>query len=258
MQHSGSQNTKAAEYVQDLVQLEAYFERALKAMHMHFQPIVTAGAGPADWHIFAYEALLRSKEPALPHPGAIIDAAERLHRLPRLGRMIRSDVAQCYEADKPDAVLFVNLHALDLLDRSLTSPYSPLARLAKDVVLEITERASLETVSDPRFRLAELRELGYRIAIDDFGAGHSRMESVTPTDADFVKLDISLIRGIDSHPVKQELARSIVTVCHEQGIEIIAEGVETAEEADTLLELGSDYFQGYLVCRPGPPFPTVQ
>lgn len=249
----------AAKHQAELAELEVSFERAVKALHMHFQPIVTTGLQPDEWKIFAYEALLRSREPALPHPGAVIDAAERLNRLPKLGRIIRRSVAQSYaSADAGEALLFVNLHALDLLDSSLSSPYSPLARLAKHVVLEITERASLDSISDPRYRLAELRELGYRIAIDDFGAGHARMDTFSPLDTDFVKLDMSLIRGIDSHPVKQSLAQSIITLCKEHGIRVIAEGVETVDEAKALIELQADFLQGYLICRPGPAFPAIQ
>ncbi len=258
MERPGTTDAAIAEHEQDLAQLEVSFERAVKALHMHFQPIVLAGLQASEWKVFAYEALLRSKEPALPHPGAVLEAAERLNRLPKLGRIIRRHVAKSYAADTPDALLFVNLHALDLLDPSLSSPYSPLAKVAKTVVLEITERASLDSVSDPRYRIAELRELGYRIAIDDFGAGHSRMASFTLVDTDFVKLDMSLIRGIDSHPVKQDLAKNIITLCREHGIKVIAEGVETMAEAEALMELEADFFQGYLICRPGPPFPVIE
>jgi len=257
LERPGTPDAKVSEYEQDLAELEVDFERAVKALHMHFQPIVTAGLQASEWKIVAYEALLRSKEPKLPHPGAVLEAAERLHRLPKLGRIIRRQVAQDFSADAPDSLLFVNLHALDLLDPSLSSPYSPLAKLAKTVVLEITERASLDAISDPRYRIAELREMGYRIAIDDFGAGHARMTSFSLVDTDFVKLDMSLIRDIDSHPMKRNLAESIIGMCREHGIKIIAEGIETDAEAKALLDLECDYFQGYLICRPGPPFPTI-
>lgn len=235
------------------MELERRFERAVAAIHMFFQPIVHAH----DYSIFGYEALLRSKDPDLPHPGAILDAAEKLNRTAKLGRHIRAHVARTFaKADPERGLLFVNLHALDLLDKSLSSPFSPLAKIAHRVVLEVTERASLESVADIRYRVAELREMGYRIAIDDLGAGHSRMNLFTPLDTDLVKLDMSLIRDVDSHPVKRELTMSIIELCHKQGILVIGEGVETQAEADCLIEIGCDLLQGYLIARPAPPFVT--
>lgn len=234
--------------------LEQQFERALPSVHMHFQPIVRA----KDSSLFGYEALLRVKDPDLPHAGAMLDAAERLNRLPKLGRHIRAQVARVFsEADDSRGFIFVNLHALDLLDKSLSSPFSPLAKIAHRVVLEITERASLEGVTDVRFRVAELREMGFRIAIDDLGAGHARMNRFTPLDTDFVKLDMSLVRDINAHPMKQELVASITKLCHDQNIQVVGEGVETQAECDFLVEVGCHLLQGYFIAKPGPPFVSV-
>ena len=245
---------EASRYARDLADLEVKFERALQAITMFFQPIVDARSKA----IFGYEALLRSKDPDLPHPGAMLDAAEKLNRLDKLGRQVRARTAEIFaHAETSRGYLFVNLHALDLLDKSLSSRFSPLARIANRVVLEITERASLEAISDVRFRVAELREMGFRIAIDDLGAGHARMNRFTPLDTDFVKLDMSLVRDIDSHPMKQELVRSIIELCREQKILVIGEGVETEAECAFLIEAGCDLLQGYFIARPGPPFVTV-
>lgn len=233
----------------DLIAVEQAFERALKSMRMVFQPIVWAeGHG-----LFGYESLLRPHDPDLPHPGAMLDAAERLNRVHRLGRAVRAQVARDYgRPEDSRGLLFINLHALDLLDRTLTSPYSPLAPLCNRIVLEVTERASLDALTDVRDRVTELRELGYRIAIDDLGAGHTRMGSFSPHDTDFVKLDMSLIRDIDSHPLKQDLVESIAGLCADSGIHVIAEGVETEAERETVIRLGCSLLQGYLVARPGP------
>ncbi len=236
-----------------MAELEVQFERALTAIQMYFQPIVHA----ADFSIFGYEALLRSQDPDLPHPGALLDAAERLNRLDKLGRHIRSHVARTFaKADESRGLLFVNLHALDLVDKSLSSPFSPLAKIAQRVVLEVTERASLESISDVRYRVAELREMGYRIAIDDLGAGHARMNQFTPLDTDLVKLDMSVVRDIDSHPMKQALVASIIKLCKDQGILVIGEGVETEAEVEHLIEAGCDLLQGYYIAKPAPPFVT--
>ena len=240
-------------YVADMARLESTFERAVDAIQMAFQPIVHA----SDHSIFGYEALLRSRDPDLPHPGVLLDAAERLNRTKKLGRHIRTQVARIFaEADESRGVCFVNLHALDLLDRSLSSRFSPLAKIAHRIVLEVTERNSLESVSDIRFRVAELRKMGYRIAIDDLGAGHNRMNLFTPLDTDLVKLDMALVRDIDSHPMKQELVASIVKLCRAQGILVIGEGVETEAEADFLLGIECDLLQGYWIAKPAPPFVT--
>jgi EAL domain-containing protein (putative c-di-GMP-specific phosphodiesterase class I) len=245
--------TERSKYARDMAELEVQFERAVDAIQMVFQPIVYAH----DYSIFGYEALLRSRDPDLPHPGALLDAAERLNRLSKLGRHIRAHVARTFAtAEDSRGFLFVNLHALDLLDKSLSSPFSPLAKIAHRVVLEVTERASLDSISDVRFRVAELRKMGYRIAIDDLGAGHARMNQFTPLDTDLVKLDMSLVRDIDSHPMKQNLVASIIKLCKDQNILVIGEGVETEAEADYLIGVGCELLQGYLIAKPAPPFVT--
>jgi EAL domain-containing protein (putative c-di-GMP-specific phosphodiesterase class I) len=176
----------------------------------------------------------------------------------RLGRLLRTKVAQLWLAAPAErGVAFVNLHANDLFDRTLTSPFSPLTKVARRVVLEITERNSLDGLADLRYRVAELRELGFRIAIDDLGGGHARMGHFTPLDTDFVKLDMALVRDIEAHPVKQRLVESITQLCRDNGTQVIGEGVETAAEAETLIRLGCDLLQGYLIARPAPPFCEV-
>src|SRR3954471_19595273 len=121
---------------------------------------------------------MRTEEPLLPHPGAVLAAAERLKRLNQLGRSVRALVAKAMQ-DSPETTLFVNLHSQDLLDDELFSPTAPLALYAKRVVLEITERASLEGLKDIEARLKALRELGYRLAVDDLGAGYAGLTSFT-------------------------------------------------------------------------------
>src|ERR1043165_9551684 len=124
----------------DRVGLEVTFERALESMWMAYQPIVSA----ATTELVGFEALLRSDEPALPNPGAVFEAAERLGRLTERGRKIRSKVPEPMGRTAPETLLFVNLHARDLEDFALVSPDTPLSAIAHRVVLEITERASLD------------------------------------------------------------------------------------------------------------------
>ena len=247
----GTANPPIVDITAVLADLEGKLSRCLAALSMHFQPIVHAH----DRSRFGYEALLRSSDRSLPHPGAILDAAERLEKIPALGRAVRAQTAKVIADAPPErGVVFVNLHLLDLFDKQLTSPFSPLSRVASRVVLEITERTSLEGQADVRYRVAELRELGFKIAIDDLGGGHARMGTFTPLDCDYVKLDMSLVRDIDKHAMKQRLVRSVNELCKSQGTKIIGEGVETEAEAKVLVELGCDYLQGYLIARPAPPF----
>jgi len=235
----------------DRAGLEASFERALASLWMAFQPIVRA----ADRSVFGYEALLRSTEPSLPHPGAVLGAAERLHGLERLGRTVRERAAAPMESAERDATLFVNLHPDDLLDPSLTDARSPLGTLAGRVVLEITERSSLEKVSDVRGKVAALREMGFRIAVDDLGSGYAGLTSFAQLEPEIVKLDMSLVRDVSHSKTKQKLIQSMTSVCKDMGSLVVGEGVETSEERDCLVELGCDLLQGYLFARPGPPFP---
>jgi EAL domain-containing protein (putative c-di-GMP-specific phosphodiesterase class I) len=234
----------------ELAQLETNLGSCIAALTMHFQPIVRA----SDRGPFAFEALLRSADKSLPHPGAVLDAAERLEKIPLVGRAVRAQCAGVIAQTPVErGIVFINLHLLDLFDKQLTSPFSPLSKAASRVVLEITERTSLEGQHDVRYRVAELRELGFRIAIDDLGGGHARMGTFTPLDCDFVKLDMSLVRDLDKHPMKQRLVRSVIELCKQQGTQIVGEGVETEAEARVLVELGCEFLQGYLIKRPAPP-----
>jgi EAL domain-containing protein (putative c-di-GMP-specific phosphodiesterase class I) len=227
---------------------EAAFERALAAIALVYQPIV-------HWKeraVTGHEALLRSTDAALPHAGHLLAAAERLGRVHELGRAVRARAA----ALLPEGDLFVNLHARDLVDDELYAPDSPLSRQASRVVLEITERASLEGVADVKERLSQLRRLGFRIALDDLGAGYAGLSSFIVLQPDIVKIDMSLVRDVDADATRKKLVSSLVQLCRELGPRVVVEGVETAGERDALVELGCDLMQGYLFARPGPPFPS--
>lgn len=236
----------------DRAGLEASFDRAVSSMWMAYHPIIDVNQKT----IFGYEALLRSTEPSLPHPGAVIDAAMRLGRLESLGRAIRSLASEPIPADA-DFALFVNLHVTDLTDPSLSDPESPLSKIAHRVVLEITERSSLDEVKDARRRVAALREMGFRIAVDDLGAGYAGLSSFTLLEPEIVKLDVSLLRDIDQSPVKQKLVASMTALCKDMGFLVVAEGIETPAERDCVVSLGCDLLQGFLFARPGRPFPTA-
>jgi EAL domain-containing protein (putative c-di-GMP-specific phosphodiesterase class I) len=216
-------------------------------------------AGLVSWSrraVFGYEALLRSGEPSLPHPGAVLDAAERLDRLADLGRAIRRRAPQPGAALPEGALLFVNLHTQDLLDEGLYDAASPLAQVAQRVVLEVTERASLHGIRDVQARIARLRELGFRIAVDDLGAGYAGLTSFSQLEPEVVKLDMSLVRNVHLQPKKLTLVRTMISMCGELGMQVVAEGIETPEERDAMAHAGCDLMQGYLFAKPAAAFPV--
>jgi EAL domain-containing protein (putative c-di-GMP-specific phosphodiesterase class I)/CheY-like chemotaxis protein len=231
----------------DLDELDAKFSHALEQLWIAYQPIVR-------WPeplVFGYEALVRSGSPALPTPGLLFDAAERLGRVQELGMRIRDVVSRSLPTAPADAVIFINLHALDLTHESLYSAEAPLAPYAKRIVLEVTERSSLQRIGDLRARMDRLRAQGFRIAVDDLGAGYAGLSSFSQLEPDIVKLDMSLVRGVDTSTSKSSLVRSMLQVCtQELGMRVVCEGVETAAERDTLVRLGADLLQGYLFAKP--------
>jgi EAL domain-containing protein (putative c-di-GMP-specific phosphodiesterase class I) len=237
----------------DRAGLESSFYSALDSMWMAFQPILRA----TDRSVFGYEALLRTEEPTLIRPDLVVDAAERLNVLPTLGRKVRQLAAAAMSKASPDAALFLNLHPLDLADEELFDALAPLTQLASRVILEVTERAAIEEVDGVERRVSQLRERGFRIAVDDLGAGYAGLSSFALLEPEIVKLDVSLLRDIDQSPVKQKLVASMTALCKDMGFLVVAEGIETPAERDCVVSLGCDLLQGFLFARPGRPFPTA-
>lgn len=232
-------------------QMRAAFGEALADMWMAFQPIIRSGG-----ELYGHEALMRVKHARIAHPGEMLDAAEQLGALEELGRKVRSLSALPVQATPASGMLFVNLHPRDLDDAELLDRDSPLAKIADRVVLEITERSSVSDVQNLRRKIVELRELGFRIAVDDLGAGYAGLTSFALLEPDIVKIDMTLVRDLDKSPVKQRLIRSITNLCQDMGISVVGEGVETREEQASLVALGCDLFQGYLFAKPSKPFPA--
>jgi EAL domain-containing protein (putative c-di-GMP-specific phosphodiesterase class I) len=235
----------------DRAGLQSRYASAVDKLWIAMQPILS-------WRhrtVYAYEALLRTDEPTLRSPIDFIEAAERLGCTQELGRLIRKRIAAQVAEAPPSTQMFVNLHPSDLVDEELCSGEGALAPFADRVVLEVTERAALEQVPGLGAGVARLRQIGYRIALDDLGAGYAGLSSFALLEPEIVKVDMSLIRGIHASPMKQKLFRSFTTLCKDLDTEIIAEGVEVAEERDCLNNLGGDLYQGYLFARPGRGFP---
>ncbi|MEY3701224.1 MAG: hypothetical protein RI891_516, partial [Gemmatimonadota bacterium] len=127
---------------------------------------------------------------------------------------------------------------------------APLSAHASRVVLEITERTKLDASLNLPTRVKQLRAMGYRLAVDDLGAGYSGLSSITQLEPSIVKLDMSLIRDIHESMTRRAVVASMVILCQSMNIQIIAEGVEKVEEAAALWDLGIELTQGYLFGRP--------
>ncbi|MEE2764841.1 MAG: EAL domain-containing protein [Pseudomonadota bacterium] len=122
----------------------------------------------------------------------------------------------------------------------------------QDVVFEITEHQIVRDYDPLRTAIKKLRNFGATIAIDDVGAGYSGLNHILRLQPDMLKLDLTLVSGIYEDPSKQALATAVATFAARTGIQVIAEGVETAREMDALRLLGINYGQGYHFAKPGP------
>ena len=242
------------EFVRDIAGTETLFAQALPRVRMAYQPIVRS----ADGSVFGYEALLRCEEAAgdLGSPMRLLTAADVLGRVDELGRAVRSLVAATIREhrDRLEAI-FVNIHPSELRADLLAEASDPLQALAGRVVLEVTERASLGGGAKLDCELVRIRELGYRLAVDDLGEGYSGLSSLVTLHPDFAKIDMSLVRGINRSPLKRDIVAALVDMARRAGIVVIAEGIETVDERDTLVDLGCDLLQGYLFAKAGPAFP---
>jgi EAL domain-containing protein (putative c-di-GMP-specific phosphodiesterase class I) len=245
---------RGAQSTQRRVALIDSFQHALESITVAFQPIVSARGRT----VFGYEALMRSTNASFRLPAQLLEAAERVDGLDALGRAVRARAVDGLSRAPTGTLLFVNLHPHDLTDPELTARSSPLTAVAERVVLEITERASLSGINDLAGRVEALRQIGFRIAIDDLGAGYAGLTSFAQLEPEIVKLDMSLTRGVDRSTVKQKLISSFTVLCREMGMILVVEGVETPRERDALIGLGCDLLQGHLFGRPSFPPPEPE
>jgi EAL domain-containing protein (putative c-di-GMP-specific phosphodiesterase class I)/CheY-like chemotaxis protein len=242
--------------------LKSSFRRAVDTLWLAFQPILT-GDGR---QVYGHEVLLRSDEPNLTDPLQVLEAAELLGSLDELGRVIRERAVEAFVQLPSDGLMFVNLHPKDLADPALFLATEPLSSIANRVVLEITERSSLEKLDKVAERIAALRRMGFRIAIDDLGAGYAGLTTLAQLEPEIVKLDMSLVRDVHTNDMKRKIIRSITQLAREIGALVVAEGVENQAELDVVVELGCDFVQGFYFarpervsgsCRPPAPLPRI-
>ena len=227
----------------------AVLEECLRSDHFQLalQPIVHAQGGG----IFGYECLLRSTHPVLDGPVAILRMAERSEMLNELGTLVSRRAADHFTGIRPDAVLFVNLHPDQLGDAEhLINSLSPLIPYANRCALEITERSRLRSIDDWERAVDRLQSAGFTIAVDDLGAGYNALSMLADLQPRYIKIDMSIVRGVDTEPRKQRLVDLLAKFSEATGASMVAEGVETEEEAVVLRKCGAHLLQGYLFGRP--------
>jgi EAL domain-containing protein (putative c-di-GMP-specific phosphodiesterase class I) len=122
------------------------------------------------------------------------------------------------------------------------------------VTLEITERQVIENLNLYREAMHSFIDLGFSFAIDDLGAGYSGLETVATLKPTYLKVDMSLVRDVHQKRVSQQVVKAIVEMGAGLGATVIAEGIQTADEADVLRSLGVRFGQGYLYARPADPY----
>ena len=216
-----------------------------------FQPIIDA----KDGSVFAYEALMRVDLPTLHSPADVLRLAREencLHEVERITFFRASSAYQTLEnAGKvvPSALLFVNSIASQYLTPDELSEYSArYASILPRIVIEITE----EEVLDPKaLRIKQtIRGSSGAFALDDYGSGYSNERSLLELSPNYIKIDLSIIRDIDTDANKRQIVSNTVSYAHQRGMKVVAEGLETADEVRTVLSLGVDLLQGFFLAMP--------
>jgi len=228
-------------------------------LRVYYQPIVDL----ADMGIRKAEALLRWQHPqrGLLGPGEFIALAEESGLIVELGnwvfREVIAQVCRWRERIHPEFQISVNKSPLQFR-RDLEGGSCWLSQMqaqglpGSGVVVEITEGSLMESNSQVRNRLIEFRERGIQVALDDFGTGYSSLAYLKRFDIDYLKIDQTFVRNMTADSDDLALNEAIIVMAHRLGIEVVAEGVETAEQLALLKAAGCDYAQGYYFSRPVP------
>ena len=215
-----------------------------RGVYVDYHPIVVADT----MEIFGYEALARGQMRSMRSPEVMFDVADQADLVWELSRLCRSRALEGLDGRLgKDKLLFVNVDPHDFDDpafneKEVSEPHR--------VVIEITERTAIKDYPKFRERLRAFRDAGFRFAVDDAGSGYAGLGSIANLEPDFIKLDISLINAIDTNFIKQNLVETMVRFANDHGAMVIAEGVERAEEFNTVRDLGVHLVQGFYLHRP--------
>jgi len=205
-----------------------------------------------------YEALVRGPwDSELHSPGALFATAGRAGLVFELDCLCRRAALRGARGLPPGKLLFLNclptaIHDPGFRGDALRRTLEELRLRPRDVVFEISERESIDNFAIFREARDHYAELGFRIALDDTGVAYASLEAVMELRPDFIKVDMSLVRSIDTDPPRQELLRALHAVAGKLRSQVIAEGIETREELETLRDLGIPYGQGFLFGRAAP------
>ena len=213
-----------------------------------FQPVVDLSRGRVAGH----EALTRlASGQSIGQAWARMDTSGRR----RLDFLCRSVALETVVSFTDRRMLSLNISPCSLLDPETgwDATLSQAQRLGiriNGLLLEITEDMPLAQSPELLARLADYRAAGCRIALDDFGAGHANLTLLDQVQPDVVKLDMALVHHIDTSASRRAIVRSMVSLCEELAIDLVAEGVETLQEARVLRDLGVAMQQGYFYAKP--------
>jgi EAL domain-containing protein (putative c-di-GMP-specific phosphodiesterase class I)/CheY-like chemotaxis protein len=243
--------------------LHAEFQKILSNEQVTcvYQPIVRV----SDYAVVGYELLARGPlQSELHRPDVLFEVARDQGRVPELDRLCRMMAARA-SSTLPDQYLrFINTEPINLFFQARSDLFvhelvaATPAHLRGKTIIEVTEKSVIEDFQRVREVVARLREQGFRIAIDDAGAGYSGLQTVVEIEPDFMKLDMSLLRNIETSQVKQRLVSTLRDFSQGAGIDLVAEGVETIEQLEKVIELGVPYVQGFLFAHPGSPYPLQE
>jgi EAL domain-containing protein (putative c-di-GMP-specific phosphodiesterase class I) len=228
-------------------ELSRAFERALEPLWIAYQPIIR-------WpgrSIYGYQALVRSDEPSLALPSALLSAAERLGRGQELSRAVRRSVAKTARGLPLGTRVLINSGASDLTDSDLYSPSTPLGAVAARVTLDLPGNAAVLQVPELEERVRQLKGLGYRIAVSVNASGYIDFSRYEPLAPDILKLDVSRGDGLNQPATQRQSLEHAAQWCESQGRDLVVEGVERDEERNRLHALGCSLFQDCLFTHPG-------
>jgi diguanylate cyclase (GGDEF)-like protein/PAS domain S-box-containing protein len=228
---------------------------------VHYQPLVSLQTG----EVVAVEALVRWEHPerGLLNPDEFVPMAEESGLVIPMGEQVL--IEACLRAKKwqdkhphsPPLVLSVNLSVKQLSRPDLAETIEGILKEtgldASTLTLDVTETIYVRALAGNTATLDRLKDLGVRISIDDFGMGYSSLAYLKHLPADSLKIDRSFVRGLGEDVEDTAIVHTIIELAHTLGLEVIAEGVETEEQALLLSEMGCDLAQGYHFARPLPP-----
>ena len=225
---------------------------------LHYQPKIDARSGD----LVGFEALVRWNHPSrgLLYPGSFIDATESFGMISELGTWVMEQAcrqaAAWHRTRRFPVTVAVNVSAAQFRKGDFVSGVERILAdtglAAKQLELEVTESLVMESPEQFIQVLAQLHELGITISIDDFGTGYSSLSFVKQFPIDYLKIDRSFVNDISTDPSDAAICETIITMAHNLGLLVVAEGVETIEQAAFLRDHGCDILQGYLISKPLP------